>query len=152
MDNNMTTKLLALALLAGGSMFAQTRFSIGVGVGGYQPGYAPAPAYAFNQPPCPGPDYDWVDGYWSGSGPRHSWIAGYWTRRPYRGGYNYNGAYGRQGFARGFSQDRNRSFDRDRDNRGGNRDRGSVNGQGYGRGSGQNNRQGNGYANGFRSR
>ena len=72
----MKTKLMVLALLAGGSMFAQTRFSIGIGVGGYQPGYAPAPAYAFNQPPMPGPDYDWVDGYWSGSGPRHSWIAG----------------------------------------------------------------------------
>ena len=130
----MKTKLMVLVLLAGGSMFAQTRFSIGIGVGGYQPGYAPAPAYAFNQPPMPGPDYDWVDGYWSGSGPRHSWIAGYWTRRPYR------------------YQDRSRGFDRDRNNRGGNRDRGRVNGQSYGQGSGQNNRQGNGYANGFRSR
>ena len=141
----MKTKLLALVLLAGGSMFAQTRFSIGIGVGGYQPGYLPPPSYAYYQPPCPGPDYDWVDGYWSGYGPRNSWIAGYWTRQPYRRGY-YNGVYARPGFARGFYQDRNRGFETGRDNRGGNR------GRGYGQSYGQGNRRGNGSANGFRGR
>ena len=133
MDNYMKTKLLALALLAGGSMFAQTRFSIGIGVGGYQPAYQPgylsAPAYAYYQPPCPGPDYDWVDGYWFGNGPRHRWIAGYWVRQPYRGVY-YSGPYARPGYARGFYQDRYRGFVGDR-YRGGYRDRGRGYGNGF---------------------
>jgi hypothetical protein len=55
----MKTKLLAMMLLAGGSMFAQTRFSAGVGFD-----QAPA-AYASNIPPCPGPGYTWVNGYWN---------------------------------------------------------------------------------------
>ena len=43
----MKSKLLvALVLLASGSAFAQTRFSIGIGIGGHAPGYyAPVPAY-----------------------------------------------------------------------------------------------------------
>ena len=43
--HHMKTKLLALVLLAGGSaMFAQTRFSVGVNIGGNGPGYyAPVP-------------------------------------------------------------------------------------------------------------
>jgi hypothetical protein len=44
----MKTKLLALVLLAGGTMFGQSRFSVGIGV----------------VPPCPGPGYVWVDGGW----------------------------------------------------------------------------------------
>jgi WXXGXW repeat (2 copies) len=130
-------------------MFAQTRFSIGVGVGGYQPGYVSAPAYAYNRPPCPGPDYNWVDGYWSRDSRRSTWIDGYWARQPFRGSYNYNGVYGRQGF----TQDRNRGFERDRD-RGNDRGRsyGQGYGQGNGQGNGQDNRRGNGYSNGFRSR
>ena len=48
----MKTKLLAMMLLAGGSMFAQTRFSIGLGFG-TQGGefYQAPPAYAANIPP-----------------------------------------------------------------------------------------------------
>ncbi len=54
----MKTKLLAMMLLAGGSMFAQTRFSVGLG-------FNPAPrAYVSNIPPCPGPGYVWLNGYW----------------------------------------------------------------------------------------
>src|SRR5260370_912790 len=37
------TKLLALVLLAGGSLFAETRFSVGINIGGYAPGYYPPP-------------------------------------------------------------------------------------------------------------
>ena len=58
-----------LALMAGGTMFAQSRVSIGVGVGvggGYAPDYYSAPVYAQQYaPPCPGPGYTWVDGYWT---------------------------------------------------------------------------------------
>src|SRR5947199_7142929 len=57
--------------------------SIGVGVGGY---YAPPPVISY-APPCPGPGYSWVDGYWYPVGPRRVWHAGYWARPPYRGAY-----------------------------------------------------------------
>jgi hypothetical protein len=62
----MKTKLtlLAVALVAGGTMFAQSRLSIGVSVGGYGPGAYPPPTHAQYQPPCPGPGYALVDGYW----------------------------------------------------------------------------------------
>ncbi len=105
----MKSKLLVLLLLAGtSSMFARTHISIGIGVGGYGPRYyapryyAPAyPAYyappvVAYEPPCPGPGYSWVPGYWYG-GPRRLWRAGYWAApvyaRPYRGG-GYGRSYG----------------------------------------------------------
>jgi hypothetical protein len=85
----MKTKLLAMMLLAGGAMFAQTRFSIGVGFGGQGAGfYQPPPSYASNIPPCPGPDYTWVDGYWSQDYGRNTWVAGYWNRQPFSSGYH----------------------------------------------------------------
>ena len=120
----MKTKLLAVALLAGGSMFAQTRFSIGVSVGGYDRGYYPQapPAYASAVPPCPGPDYTWVDGYWSQNYGRNTWVAGYWNRQPFSSGYQvaprfdhrFNEGDSRQGFTRGFEQGQNRGIDRGR--------------------------------------
>jgi hypothetical protein len=70
----MKTKLslLAVALIAAGTMFAQPRVSIGIGVGGYGPGYYPPPVYASQYaPPCPGPGYAWVDGYWAPQGGRN---------------------------------------------------------------------------------
>ena len=77
----MKTKLLALVLLAGSSMFAGTRVVVGVGVPGYGYGYYAAP------PPPPvvayvGPRYGWHGGaYWVG--PRyygHRYYRGYWRR------------------------------------------------------------------------
>ena len=121
----MKTKLLAMMLLAGGSMFAQTRVSIGIGFGGHGAGfYQPPPSYASGIPPCPGPDYIWVDGYWSQNYGRNTWVAGYWNRRPFRSGYQvaprfdnrFNDGDHRQGFTRNFSgQDRNqnRGFNQD---------------------------------------
>ncbi len=91
-----TLKILAVALIAGGTMFAQPRVSIGIGVGGYGPGYYPPPVYSQYMPPCPGPGYAWVDGYWIPRGGRNVWINGYW-RAPYFGGYgafpHYEGRY-----------------------------------------------------------
>jgi hypothetical protein len=123
----MKTKLriLAVALIAGGTMFAQTRFSVGIGVGGYGPGYYPPPAYSQYVPPCPGPDYTWTDGYWAPQGGRNVWIGGYW-RRPYVSGYRvapryveprYYNSY--RGFDRGW--DRDRGYDNRYQNRGGER-------------------------------
>ncbi len=102
----MKTKLLALLLLAGGSMFAHTSFSIGIGVGvpAYYP--PPAPVVAYAPPPYPGPGYTWVDGYWYPAGPRWAWRAGYWAPAPfagaywvaprYYGGHYYDGYWGRR--------------------------------------------------------
>ena len=79
----MKTKLLGVMLLAGGSLFAETRFSVGIGLGGY--GYAAPPVVAYA---APYPDYDeWIDGYWYQVGPRRLWRDGYWGRRSHGRGY-----------------------------------------------------------------
>jgi hypothetical protein len=124
-------KVLAVALIAGGAMFAQPRLSIGVGVGGYGPGYQPS-AYAQYMPPCPGPDYAWIDGYWVPRGGRNVWINGYW-RSPYVGGYRVAPRYAGPGH---YSSDRgnDRIYGNRYQNRGGER-------------SGN---RGRGYSNGFR--
>ena len=153
----MKTKLLAMMLLAGGSMFAQTRVSIGIGLGGHGAGfYQPPPSYAYasNIPPCPGPDYIWVDGYWAQDYGRNTWVAGYWNRQPFSSEYQvaprfdnrFNDGGHRQGFTRAFEQDHNQNQNQ---NRGfGNQDRGGN----RNRSNGQDNHQGNGYGNGFRGR
>src|SRR5258708_11038323 len=86
----MKTKLLVATLLAGSSLFAETNFSIGIGVGGH--GYAAPPVMAY-RPHSPGPGYVWVDGYWDQAGPRRFWHEGYWARSIYRGAYEYDRAY-----------------------------------------------------------
>jgi len=78
----MKTKLMALLLVAGGSLFAQ-HFGVGVAVGA--PGYYGAPppvAAGAYRPPCPGPGYLWINGYYDGYG---SWVGGYWSLPPYAG-------------------------------------------------------------------
>ena len=87
----MKTKLAVILLLAGCSMFAGTRFFVGVGVGGYGPGYyvaaPPHPPPVAYYAPAPGPGYVWVDGYHYPVGPRWAWRSGYWARHPYAGAY-----------------------------------------------------------------
>jgi hypothetical protein len=156
----MKTKLIALAILAGSSMFAQSRLSVGIQVGGYGQGYYDgAPVYASDIPPCPGPDYDWVDGYWSQDYGRRSWIAGSWNRRQferprydnrfygnaYRGN-SYGGSYGGNSYS---GNDRRESYSRPQWNdRGGERGRSNDRG-----GSRENYNQNSGrYGNGFRGR
>ncbi len=88
----MKTKLLALLLLAGSSMFAGTRVFFGIGFGGYGPEYyapppPPPPVVAYAAPVAPGPGYGWVPGYYYPVGPRYYWRTGYWASRPYAGAY-----------------------------------------------------------------
>ena len=72
-------KLLAVLLLAGGSMFgAQVSFGIRIG----EP---PPPRVIRVRPRAPGPDYFWVDGYWYPVNGRYRWHEGYWTRPPFAG-------------------------------------------------------------------
>jgi WXXGXW repeat (2 copies) len=144
----MKTKLLALVLLAGGSMFAQTRFSIGIHIGGNGRGYYPqTPPYASVQPPCPGPDYGWIDGYWSQNSGRSNWVPGYWTRQQYGRAYQTEPRYRQPSYDhRSYDaysrQGSNRGFDRD----------GDRDDHEQGRAYGQDTRQSNAYANGFRNR
>jgi len=81
----MKTKLMVLMMVAGGAMLAETHVSIGVQIG--RPGgyYTPAPApVAVYRPPCPGPGYIWIDGYYDEYG---NWYEGYWDVPPYAGAY-----------------------------------------------------------------
>ena len=86
----MKTKLLAMLLMAGSTMFAGVRFGVGIGVG---VPFAPAPVVVAPViPPCPGPGYVWTNGIWV-------------APRPYFAGPRYFGGYGHpvaRGYARGF--------------------------------------------------
>jgi len=151
----MKTKLLAMMLLAGGAMFAQTRVSIGVGFGGRGAGFYQAPlSYSSNIPQCPGPGYTWVDGYWSQDYGRNTWVSGYWYRQPYSSSYQvaprfdnrFRDGDDRRGFAR--TEDRNRGFDQGRNLSGREGDQHAD----RGRSNGRDNHEGNRYSNGFRGR
>ena len=88
-------------------MFAQTRFSVGIG-------FNQAPAvYASNIPPCPGPGYTWVDGYWSQNFRQPVWIAGYWSAPVFNTGFGIAPRFDehfRGGDNRGRDFDRGRNF------------------------------------------
>ena len=60
----MKKKILAGLLLAGSTMFAAPRVSFGVNIG--------APVVVAAVPPCPGPGYVFVDGYWRFGGGRRA--------------------------------------------------------------------------------
>jgi hypothetical protein len=127
-------RLLAVALIAGGTMFAQTRLSVGIGVGGYGPGYYPPPAYTQYTPPCPGPGYTWADGYWAPQGGQNVWIDGYW-QRPSFNSYRVAPRYVEPRFYNSY-----RGFDRDRGYGNGYRNRGGE----------RHDNRARGYSNGFR--
>ena len=85
----MKSKLLALVLLAGGSLFAGPRVFVGVGFGG---GYVvapppPAPIVGAYVPPVPGPGYAFVAGYHYPVVGGYAWRSPYWAPRPYAGAY-----------------------------------------------------------------
>ncbi|HEX5227583.1 MAG TPA: hypothetical protein VFW44_07725 [Bryobacteraceae bacterium] len=61
----MKKKLLVGLLLAGSTMFAAPRFGFGVSFG------TPAPVVA--TPPCPGPGYEFINGYWQFVGVHRDW-------------------------------------------------------------------------------
>ena len=88
-DTKMKTKLLALIALAGGSLFAQSRFSVGVAVGS-GPGpayYRPAPVAAPVFRPAFRPGFRWVPGHWARTGFGRQWVPGQYVRvaaGPYR--------------------------------------------------------------------
>jgi hypothetical protein len=74
-----TTILLASMLVGMGSA-SGAEVSVGIRIGP-----PPAPRVVHAQPPRPGANFDWVDGYWYPVGHQYKWHAGYWTRPPYAG-------------------------------------------------------------------
>ena len=159
-------------------MFAQTRFSVGVGFGGQGDGsYQAPPSYASDIPPCPGPDYYWVDGYWSQDHGRNTWIAGYWTRQQFNVAPHFDNRFNDRdngrGSTRAFDQEPNGGFSQSRNIGGQNRNQARGFDQGQSRDSGRNqtqnqnpgnsnrasqnsggqgNRRESGFTNGFRGR
>jgi hypothetical protein len=59
----MKKKILAGLLLAGSTMFAAPRVSFGIGIGVPAP-VVVAPPIVAPVPPCPGPGYVFLNGYW----------------------------------------------------------------------------------------
>ncbi len=108
----MKKALLVLLFLGCGTVFAETHFSVGIGIGGYGPVYAPVPPPppAYEEPPCPGEGYVWVDGYWNPWGGRYHWRPGYWRAPAYFGPRGYG--YRDRGYERGFYEHGRRGWDR----------------------------------------
>ena len=101
----MRTKVLAILLLAGGSLFADPHVFVGVGIGGFGGYYAapppPPPPVAYASP-YPGPGYSWVAGYYYPVGPRYAWHAGYWAQPPYARAYWVGPRYYGHRYYRGY--------------------------------------------------
>ena len=109
----MKTKLFSLILLAAGSLFAETHWSIGIGVGTpYYYAPPPPPAVVYTAP-CPGPEYTWIPGYYYPAGSGYSWHAGFWSRPPYAGAYWVGPRYYEHRYYPGYWERRERHWDRD---------------------------------------
>ncbi len=120
MKNAILLTVLSLAT-ASGTLFAQPRFSVRIGIGGNAPqyyddtppAYAPAPDYGYDaydstsgydyQPPCPGPGYSWTSGSWYPSGGRRVRRAGYWDPPVYRGYSSGPRYYSPRSYSHGYS-------------------------------------------------
>lgn len=98
----MKKRLVVMMLLAGSALFAETHFSVGIGVGG--PAYYPPPP-AFD-------NGDWGNGYWAPPDYGYAAPAPYYAEPGY-GAYGY-GAYGYGGYG----DDRNYGRDWDDDDGG----------------------------------
>ena len=57
------------------------QFSFGIRIG------EPPEPRAYRVPPQPGPEYEWIEGYWYPERGRYVWHNGYWTLPPYQGAY-----------------------------------------------------------------
>jgi hypothetical protein len=75
-----TLSISALLLAFAPAANAQVSFNVHIGTP------PPAPR-AYRVPPQPGPDYEWVEGYWYPENGQYAWHNGYWTHPPYPGAY-----------------------------------------------------------------
>jgi len=60
---------MAVMMLLAGGLFAAPHVTVGIGIGISAP-------VAVVRPVCPGPGYNWVNGYYA---PNGVWVAGYWA-------------------------------------------------------------------------
>ena len=119
----MTRKLFTLILLAGGSLFAETHWSIGIGLGTPYYYAPPAPPVVVYTPPCPGPEYTWIPGYYYPARSGYAWHAGVWSRPPYAGASWVGPRYYEHRYYPGYWGHREGNWDDD-DERGEHHDRG----------------------------
>jgi len=120
--NSGTKKILPIlatsALLLGSVSTANAQITFDLRFG--QP--PPSPR-AYHVPPQPGPDYEWIEGYWYPQGSHYVWHNGYWTRPPYVGAYWVDPYYQRgQYFAGHWEGHRGNIFHDHRWDRSGRRD------------------------------
>lgn len=92
----MKTKLLALLLLGGSTLFAGTNFNFGIGIGGPRQGRyvvqpPPPPPLVRVVPRSPGKHSVWVPGYWVWTGNGYAWQDGYWALQNRRRGNGWRG-------------------------------------------------------------
>ena len=94
MRNQLLKTLAILVVILGSAPPARAQFSFGIRIG------EPPASRVYRVPPCPAPDYVWIEGYYfpedhyvwvegshySEEG-HYSWHDGYWTRPPYQGAY-----------------------------------------------------------------
>jgi hypothetical protein len=95
--------MLGAAMLAGAAAIGSASANaaqIGVYIG----------AHSEYVPPCPGPGYEWVAGYYDGG----YWIPGRWAFAASYGGYGGGYGYDRHHYYRSRDWDRDRYYDRDR--------------------------------------
>jgi len=76
----LQTLAISASLLAPASV-AHAQINLGIHIG------EPPAARAYRVPRQPGPEFDWIEGYWYPDGSRYKWHNGYWTRPPYEGAY-----------------------------------------------------------------
>ena len=115
-------KIAQAALLAGTILcsVSAVRAQISIGI---QIGAPPPPRVVYVQPPQPGPDFVWVEGYWYPVESHYKWHDGYWTRPPYVGAYWIHPHYGGERYFAGYwtgkhgrvEHDHHWDHDRDRD-------------------------------------
>jgi hypothetical protein len=76
---------------------ASAQVSFGVTIG-----HAPPAPHVYHVPPRPGPNYEWVEGYWYPVSGKYHWHDGYWTRVPYAGAYWVQPYYARGKYYNGY--------------------------------------------------
>jgi len=107
----MKAKLLALLLVSGSALFAQTNFYFGFGINQAPRGnryYAPPPPppQARYIPRSPGYGYVWVPGSWMMVNNRYDWRNGYWNPPPRGNGNGRNNWNNGRGKGKGNGRNR----------------------------------------------
>lgn len=80
--HSLVRATLIVTMFLTGASVVHAQVSIGIAIGA-----PPPPRVAYVQPPPPGPEFTWVEGYWYPVGRHYKWHEGYWTQPPYEGAF-----------------------------------------------------------------